>query len=76
MRIAALLSATAIALTVVPLATPALAQSPDLVAINGIIDQGFNHSEVMNTAMPGTASRNVANMAWPISRTLPPAAKV
>lgn len=50
MRIAALLSATAIALTAVPLATPALAQSPDLVAMNGIIDQGLNHSEVMSTA--------------------------
>ncbi|WP_439471117.1 M20/M25/M40 family metallo-hydrolase [Brevundimonas sp.] len=50
MRLAALLSATAIALTAVPFATPALAQSPDLVAINGIIDQGFNHSEVMSTA--------------------------
>jgi carboxypeptidase Q len=50
MRLAALLSATAIALTAVPLATPAVAQSPDLVAVNGIIDQGFNHSEVMSTA--------------------------
>lgn len=50
MRLAALLSATAIALTVVPLAMPAVAQSPDLVAVNGIIDQGLNHSEVMNTA--------------------------
>ena len=50
MRLAALLSATAIALTAVPFATSALAQSPDRVAINGIIDQGLNHSEVMTTA--------------------------
>lgn len=50
MRLAALLSATALALTAVPLATPAVAQSPDLVAINGIIDQGLNHSQVMQTA--------------------------
>ena len=32
------------------IATPALAQSVDRVAINGIIDQGLNHSEVMQTA--------------------------
>lgn len=50
MRLAALLSATAIALAVTPLATPAAAQEVDRVAINGIIDQGFNHSEVMQTA--------------------------
>lgn len=50
MRLAALLSATALALTAPMAAAPALAQSPDLVAINGIIDQGFNHSEVMSTA--------------------------
>lgn len=45
MRLAALLSASALVL-----AMPAAAQSPDLGAINGIIDQGFNHSEVMQTA--------------------------
>lgn len=50
MRLAALLSATAIALTAVPFATTAAAQAPDLVAVNGIIDQGLNHSEVMQTA--------------------------
>ncbi len=31
-------------------ATPISAQEVDRVAINGIIDQGFNHSEVMSTA--------------------------
>jgi|APAra7269097235_1048549.scaffolds.fasta_scaffold00596_4 carboxypeptidase Q len=50
MRLAALLSATALALTAVPFATSAAAQSPDLVAVNGIIDQGLNHSQVMQTA--------------------------
>jgi carboxypeptidase Q len=45
MRLAVLLSATALVL-----AAPAAAQAPDRVAINGIIDQGFNHSEVMDTA--------------------------
>ncbi|MGQ3308704.1 MAG: hypothetical protein ACT6SD_15400, partial [Brevundimonas sp.] len=45
-----LLSATAIALTAASLTTPAAAQAPDRVAINGIIDQGFNHSEVMQNA--------------------------
>ena len=47
MRLAALLSATAIAF-----AAPAVvsAQEVDRVAINRIIDQGFNHSEVMETA--------------------------
>lgn len=45
MRLAVLLSATALVL-----ATPVLAQAPDRVVINGIIDQGFNHSEVMQTA--------------------------
>jgi len=44
-RLAALLSVAALALAV-----PAAAQAPDRVAINGIIDQGFNHSEVMTTA--------------------------
>jgi carboxypeptidase Q len=48
MRLAALLSASAIALAVA--VAPAAAQAPDRVAINGIIDQGFNHSEVMDTA--------------------------
>ena len=32
------------------LATPVAAQSVDRVAVNGIIDQGLNHSEVMQTA--------------------------
>ena len=32
------------------LATPALAQSVDRVAVNGVIDQGLNHSQVMQTA--------------------------
>ena len=32
------------------LATPVMAQSVDRVAINGIIDQGLNHSQVMQTA--------------------------
>ncbi|HWW11400.1 MAG TPA: peptidase M28, partial [Brevundimonas sp.] len=50
MRLAALLSATALALTAVPFATSAAAQAPDLVAINGVIDQGLNHSQVMQTA--------------------------
>ncbi|MFN3931384.1 MAG: M20/M25/M40 family metallo-hydrolase [Brevundimonas sp.] len=45
MRLAALLSATALAL-----AMPVSAQEVDRVAINRIIDQGFNHSEVMQTA--------------------------
>ena len=31
-------------------ATPTLAQPVDRVAVNGIIDQGLNHSEVMQTA--------------------------
>ena len=50
MRLAALWSATALALTAVPFATSAAAQAPDLVAINGVIDQGLNHSQVMQTA--------------------------
>ena len=50
MRLAALLSATALALTVAPLATSAATQDVDRVAINGIIDQGLNHSQVMQTA--------------------------
>ena len=45
MRLAALLSATALVL-----AMPVAAQQVDRVAVNGIIDQGFNHSEVMQTA--------------------------
>ena len=45
MRLAAAVSVLAL-LT----AAPALAQSPDRQAINGIIDQGLNHSEVMQTA--------------------------
>jgi carboxypeptidase Q len=49
MRLAALLSATAIAFAM-PIAGPVAAQSVDRVAVNGIIDQGFNHSEVMDTA--------------------------
>ncbi|MDQ1155039.1 hypothetical protein QE389_002238 [Brevundimonas sp. SORGH_AS 993] len=32
------------------LATPVAAQSVDRVAVNGIIDQGLNHSQVMQTA--------------------------
>ena len=32
------------------LAAPALAQSVDRVAVNGVIDQGLNHSQVMQTA--------------------------
>ena len=31
-------------------AAPAVAQAPDLAAVNRIYDQGFNHSEVMRTA--------------------------
>ncbi len=31
-------------------ASPSVAQAPDRVVINGIIDQGLNHSEVMQTA--------------------------
>ena len=50
MRLAALLSATALALTAIPLATTAAAQDVDRVAVNGIIDQGLNHSQVMQTA--------------------------
>jgi hypothetical protein len=50
MRLAALLSATALALTAVPLAASAAAQDVDRVAVNGIIDQGLNHSQVMQTA--------------------------
>lgn len=48
MRLAALLSATAIAFAM-PV-TSVAAQSVDRGAINRIIDQGFNHSEVMDTA--------------------------
>ncbi|MDI6625529.1 MAG: M20/M25/M40 family metallo-hydrolase [Brevundimonas sp.] len=47
MRLAALLSATAIAFAVPAVVS---AQAVDRVAINRIIDQGFNHSEVMETA--------------------------
>ncbi|MFK0298044.1 M20/M25/M40 family metallo-hydrolase [Brevundimonas sp. NPDC090276] len=39
-----------VGLSALCIATPALAQSVDRVAINGIIDQGLNHSEVMQTA--------------------------
>ena len=48
MRLAALLSATAIAFAMPAAAVSA--QEVDRVAINRIIDQGFNHSEVMETA--------------------------
>ncbi|NJC42446.1 hypothetical protein GGQ87_002741 [Brevundimonas alba] len=48
MRLAALLSATAIAFALPAVAVSA--QEVDRVAINRIIDQGFNHSEVMDTA--------------------------
>ena len=48
MRLAALLSATAIAFAM-PVAAVS-AQEVDRAAINRIIDQGFNHSEVMETA--------------------------
>ncbi len=45
-RLLAAVSAAA----VLAAAAPVLAQAPDLVAVNGIFDQGFNHSEVMRTA--------------------------
>jgi hypothetical protein len=45
-RLAAVLTAVA----TITLALPAAAQAPDLVAVNGIIDQGLNHSQVMQTA--------------------------
>ncbi|RZJ18568.1 MAG: M20/M25/M40 family metallo-hydrolase [Brevundimonas sp.] len=45
-RLAVVLSTVA----VMALAVPAAAQAPDRVAINGILDQGLNHSEVMQTA--------------------------
>lgn len=45
-RLAVVLSTVA----VMALALPAAAQAPDRVAINGILDQGLNHSEVMQTA--------------------------
>lgn len=45
-RLAVILSTVA----VMALAVPAAAQAPDRVAINGILDQGLNHSEVMQTA--------------------------
>ncbi|HRJ63912.1 MAG TPA: peptidase M28, partial [Brevundimonas sp.] len=44
-RLLAAVSAIAILASV-----PAAAQEVDRVAINGIIDQGLNHSEVMQTA--------------------------
>ena len=47
-RLLAAVSAAAI-LAAVP-AAPAFAQAPDLAAVNGIFDQGFNHSELMRTA--------------------------
>lgn len=40
----------AVSVAAVLAAAPAMAQAPDLVAVNGIFDQGFNHSEVMRTA--------------------------
>lgn len=45
-RLAIVLSTVA----VMALTVPAAAQAPDRVAINGILDQGLNHSEVMQTA--------------------------
>ena len=48
MRLAALLSATAVVFAMPAAAVSA--QEVDRVAINRIIDQGFNHSEVMETA--------------------------
>jgi hypothetical protein len=45
-RLAVALSAA----TAIALALPAAAQSPDRTVINGIIDQGLNHSQVMRTA--------------------------
>lgn len=45
-RLAAVLTTVA----TLALALPAAAQDPDLVAVNRIIDQGLNHSEVMQTA--------------------------
>lgn len=44
-RLAALMSVATLAV-----ALPAAAQEVDLRSVNGIIDQGFNHSEVMTTA--------------------------
>lgn len=46
-RLAVSLSVTVAAIA---LALPAAAQTPDRAAINGIIDQGFNHSQVMQSA--------------------------
>ncbi|MEN5362215.1 M20/M25/M40 family metallo-hydrolase [Brevundimonas intermedia] len=43
-RLLAFVSAAAL------LATPVAAQSVDRIAVNGIIDQGLNHSQVMQTA--------------------------
>jgi len=43
-RLLAFVSAAAL------LASPVAAQSVDRVAVNGVIDQGLNHSEVMQTA--------------------------
>jgi carboxypeptidase Q len=45
-RLAAVLTSVA----AMALALPALAQDPDRRAINGMLDQGLNHSEVMQTA--------------------------
>lgn len=39
-----------VGLSALCIATPALSQSVDRVAVNNIIDQGLNHSEVMQTA--------------------------
>ncbi|MBN8528240.1 MAG: M20/M25/M40 family metallo-hydrolase [Caulobacterales bacterium] len=36
--------------TALVIATPAVAQPADLVVLNGVIDQGLNHSQVMQTA--------------------------
>lgn len=44
------LAAVSAAAILSSLPTSSLAQSPDLMAINGILDQGMNHSEVMATA--------------------------
>jgi carboxypeptidase Q len=44
------LAAVSAAVLSLAFAAPTLAQAPDLVAINRIYDQGFNHSQVMQTA--------------------------
>src|SRR5690606_12974863 len=40
----------AVSVAAVLAAAPAMAQAPDLVAVNGIFAQGVNHSQVMRTA--------------------------